>query len=108
MKTTPRFLLLFSLLAIVTIVAMPTPRATAGGGKGSPLLPPNARLHGRSLEEWTVLWVEWFIENHLGSGSDIPETVDKMRLLPAESVPGDYEYNITVRQGTGFVLPAMF
>jgi hypothetical protein len=108
MRTTPRYSLLCGLLAIATSGATAAPRAMAGGGKGGPLLPPNAHFRGQSLEGWSVLWVEWFIDNHFGPGLGIPDTVDKMRLLPAENVPGDYAYGINVRQGTGLVLPAMF
>jgi hypothetical protein len=61
-----------------------------------------------SLEEWSVLWTERFVGNEFGTGSDIPDTVKKVRLLPASSIPDDYEFHITVGPGTGLVLPAMF
>lgn len=108
MKTATRFLPLCSLLAMVIIAATAALCATAGGGQGSPLLPPNAHFRGKSLEEWNVLWVEWFVRTNLAGETDLPDTVKKTRLLPAAFVPGDYEFDITVPPGTGLVLPAMF
>jgi hypothetical protein len=85
-----------------------TPTATAAGGNGKPLVPANAKFRGMYLEEWSVLYGEWFVGNDWGPGTDIPDTVNKMRLLPAAGQPGDHVREITVKTGTGFVLPPMF
>lgn len=108
MKKATRFLLLCGLLTIAMLAPSATHFATAGGGNNNPLLPPDEDFRGRSLGEWSVLWTQWFVENALGSGSSIPDTVNKVRLLLEATAPGNYESDVTVKPGTGFVFPAMF
>jgi hypothetical protein len=74
------------------------------GGDPSPLVPPNSHAYGKSFEEWNVLYARWFVETNLG-GQMPSDTVGHVRLLPARSTPGTYEFNVTLKPGTPFVAP---
>jgi hypothetical protein len=85
-----------------SIAAKPNPKPKP------PLLPPNANFRGNSLEEWNVLFTEQFVRTNLAGETGVPDTVKKVRFLPAAYVPDDYVFNITIPEGTGLVMPGMF
>src|SRR5262249_29845875 len=73
-----------------------------------PLLSPRSSFRGRSFEKWNVLWTERNIEVNLATSTQIPETLDKVRMLPSVLAPGSYEYDITLPPGTSFVTCPFF
>src|SRR5262245_20507531 len=98
-----------SVILLVALLCIAFAPALSPGQRGqSSLLPPNANFRGTSLEEWSVLWAERNIATQLGGETDLGDTVQKVRFLPAPVNPGVYEFDIVVDPGTGFVLPAWF
>jgi hypothetical protein len=67
------------------------------------LVPPNSNAFGKSFEEWNVLHAQRAIAEVFGGGSDVPETVRRVRLFPGNFHTGPFEFDITLRPGTPFV-----
>ena len=70
-------------------------------------LPADAALRGKTLPEWSQLHNEWAIATDLG-GATLPNTVDGMRFLPFGFGGGDFEFDVSVAPGTGFVSAPWF
>jgi hypothetical protein len=83
------------------------PDAALAQRGASPLVPPWADFRGRSFAEWNFLCEEWTVATGLG-GQVLPDTIDGMRLLPGRFSPGQYEFHVQVKPGTGFVFPSFF
>jgi hypothetical protein len=72
------------------------------------LVQPNSHAYGKSFEEWNVLFAQRAIEEGLGEGSEIDETVGRVRLLPGSLYTGPFEFDVTLPPGTPFVAPAVW
>ena len=95
-----------ALLVIATAAALSAP--ADGGNGGSPLMNPNATFRGKTVQEWLFIQNQWVIASGLGGQTDLPDTIKKMRFLPGEFGPGEFEFDIAVTPGTGFVLSPFF
>ena len=85
-------------------VALFAAHASGWGGQ-SPLMPPQSHAFGKSFEEWNVLYSQWVIEELLGGGTDLSDTVGHVRFLPVPVETGceSCEFDVTLRPGTPFV-----
>jgi hypothetical protein len=79
-----------------------------GDGDQSPLMPPQSQAFGKSLEEWNVLWTQRSLEENLGGGTDIPNTVGRVRLLPGDVGNPSPVFDVTLPPGTPFVATPFF
>ncbi|WZO98847.1 hypothetical protein EP7_000438 [Isosphaeraceae bacterium EP7] len=79
----------------------------AGDDCGS-LLPPRASFRGLSFEEWNVLWSRRTIELNFAETTNVPETLKRVRFLPSVVTPGNYEFDVNLPPGTGFVTAPFF
>lgn len=94
-------------LAAGVLIAIVTGTADNVATAGDPL-PPDADVKGMSLAEWTVIQNEWAIAEDLGGGTDSPDTISRMRLLPGAFGGGDFEIDVVVPSGTGIVSSPWF
>jgi hypothetical protein len=74
----------------------------------SPLVPPQSHAFGRPFKDWNVLWSQWAIEEGLGGGSGLGDTVGRVRFFPTVFTPSTVEFDITLSAGTPFVAPSFF
>jgi hypothetical protein len=96
-----------ALVALLGVASAPVP--CPGQGGQSPLVPPQSHAFGKSFEEWNVLAAQRAIEVQLGGGTDIGETVGRVRLLPGGVVTAPtQEFDVTLPPGTPFVSPPFF
>src|SRR4051812_34873296 len=79
------------------------PSLSPGQGGQSPLVPPQSHAFGESFQDWNVLWSQRAIEVGLAGGTDIGETIDRVRLLPNSLSPGTFDFDVTLPPGTPFV-----
>ena len=79
-----------------------------GDGDQSPLMPPQSQAFGKSFEEWNVLWTQRSLEENLGGGTDIPNTVGRVRLLPGDVGNPSPVFDVTLPPGTPFVATPFF
>jgi hypothetical protein len=101
--------LLRALLAIATVILLPTASVNADDAEqGSALVNPNAHFRGKTVAEWSLLHNEWAIATGLGQGSEIPNTVNGMRFLPPGFGSGDFEFDLVIAPGTGIVSSPFF
>lgn len=73
-----------------------------------PLAAPESQPYGRSTEEWGVLYSQWSIEDGLGGGSELRDTVGIVRLLPYDFVNPTVEIPVSLAEGTPFVALPFF
>jgi hypothetical protein len=96
------------LILLMLLIPSTGTKTRAGQGGTSPLMPPQSHAFGMSFEDWNVLWARRAIEVGLGGGTELPNTVGKVRLLPTVIGKGTHEFQVTVRPGTAFVIAPFF
>jgi hypothetical protein len=72
------------------------------------MMPPESHAFGKSFEQWNVLWSRRVIESGLGGGTDLSDTVGRVRLLPGDTLSRLVEFHVTLPPGTPFVAAPFF
>lgn len=106
-RTDSRTPLIHTLTKTIVLAALLVGMST-GAVQAGPPLPPQANVKGKSLAEWTVIQNEWAIADGLGGGTDLPNPVKKMLLLPGSFGGGDFEFDVVIPKGTGIVSSPWF
>jgi hypothetical protein len=96
-----------SLLVASVLIALFCAIANVPVSAGQPL-PPVAKFRGATVAEWSTLQNEWAIATGLGEGTDIPDTIAKVRFLPGSFGGGDFDFDVTIGKGTAIAFSPWF